>query len=68
MSTQADRGTVPADRIYIGEAAQIAGVNRDSIDRAIRDGRLQVRRVGDRRTVSLQQLLEFKRNLWRAAR
>lgn len=52
------------DLVGIGDAARVVGCNRDEIDRAMRDGRLRVRRIDGRRMADLAEVLTFKRQLW----
>ena len=50
--------------VSIGDAARVVGCVRDEIDRAMRDGRLPVRRIDGKRMADLADVLAFKRKLW----
>jgi hypothetical protein len=65
---QQGQGAVAPGLISIGEAAKLAGVNRDCIDRAMKDGQLRFRRHDGRRMVEPAAVREFQRRAWSFAR
>jgi excisionase family DNA binding protein len=65
---QQGRGAAAPGLISIGEAAKLAGVNRDAIDRAMINGQLRFRRVDGKRMAEPAAVREFQRKAWSFAR